>query len=150
MEKRMSKWRNATGPAMAVACLTLIAACSQYDVFGTRRDITIDQPANQSFMTMQTTAGKVLTTPDGMTLYTFDKDTTGTSTCYGDCAQYWPPLLAGSGAKEADFLTLTTRTDGTKQWMASNKPLYTYVQDKKPGQVKGDNYNNVWHVVKVQ
>jgi len=146
----MSKWRNATGPAMAVACLTLIAACSQYDVFGTRRDITIDQPANQSFMTMQTTAGKVLTTPDGMTLYTFDKDTTGTSTCYGDCAQYWPPLLAGSGAKEADFLTLTTRTDGTKQWMASNKPLYTYVQDKKPGQVKGDNYNNVWHVVKVQ
>ena len=147
----MSKWRNATGPAMAVACLTLIAACTQYDMFGnTRRNIVIDQPASQSFMSMQTTAGKVLTTPDGMTLYTFDKDTQGTSTCYGDCAQYWPPFLGGAGAKEADFLTLTTRTDGTKQWMASNKPLYTYVQDKKPGQVKGDNYNNVWHVVKVQ
>jgi predicted lipoprotein with Yx(FWY)xxD motif len=150
MEKRMSKWRNATGPAMALACLTLIAACSQYDVFGTRRDIVVDQPAGQSFVAMETTSGKVLATPSGMTLYTFDKDTTGTSTCYGDCAQYWPPFLAGAGAKEADFLTLTTRTDGTKQWMASNKPLYTYIQDKRPGQVKGDNYNNVWHVVKVQ
>ena len=51
---------------------------------------------------------------------------------------------------EADFLTLTTRTDGTKQWAAQGKPLYTFIQDKKPGSVKGDNYNNVWHVVKVQ
>jgi predicted lipoprotein with Yx(FWY)xxD motif len=59
-------------------------------------------------------------------------------------------MLAGAGAHEADFLALTTRTDGTKQWMASNKPLYTYIQDKKPGEVKGDNFHNVWHVVKVQ
>ena len=146
----MSKWRKATRPAMAVACLTLLAACSQYDIFGTRRDIVIDQPAGQSFVSMETTSGKVLATPGGMTLYTFDKDTAGTSTCYGDCAQNWPPFLGGPDSKEADFLTLTTRTDGTKQWAAQGKPLYTFIQDKKPGSVKGDNYNNVWHVVKVQ
>ena len=94
----MSKWRKASRPAIALACLTLMAACSQYDIFGTRRDIVVDQPAGQSFVAMETTAGKVLATPSGMTLYTYDKDAVGTSTCYGDCAQYWPPLIAGAGA----------------------------------------------------
>ena len=145
----MLKWSPKMCPAAAAACLCLLAACSQYDVFGTRRDIIIDQPAGQSFLAMETTAGKVLATPSGMTLYTFDKDTQGTSTCYGDCAQAWPPFLGGQGAKEADFLTLVPRNDGTKQWAANGKPLYTFIKDVKPGEVKGENYNNVWHVVKV-
>ena len=98
---------------------------------------------------MQTTAGKVLAAPNGMTLYTYDKDVEAQSTCYGECAQYWPPMLGDASSREADFLTLTTRTDGSKQWMANKKPLYTFVQDKKPGEVKGDNFNNVWHVVRV-
>ena len=28
-----------------------------------------------------------------MTLYTFDKDETGVSNCYDDCAAKWPPLM---------------------------------------------------------
>ena len=146
----MSTWKAILRPAAAATCLCLLAACSQYDIFGTRRDIYISQPSGQSFVSMQTTSGKVLASPGGMTLYTFDKDTQGTSTCYGDCAQAWPPFLGGSGAKEADFLTLVPRNDGTKQWAAKGKPLYTFTKDVKPGEVKGDGYNNVWHVVKVE
>ena len=146
----MSKLKNVLPPLAVAACVLLLAACSQYDIFGKRRDIYIDQPAGQSFLSMETTAGKVLATPGGMTLYTFDKDTAGQSTCYADCAQAWPPMLGDSSSKPAGNLTLVARNDGKMQWAVDNKPLYTFVQDKKPAEVKGDNFNNVWHVVRVQ
>lgn len=98
--------------------------------------------------TMKTSVGEVLTTPKGMTLYTFDKDTVGVSNCYGECAQYWPPLMADKGATPIGELTLVTRTDGTKQWAQNGKALYTFAQDQQPGDVKGDNSKNVWHVVR--
>jgi predicted lipoprotein with Yx(FWY)xxD motif len=146
----MSKLNTAWRPIAAAACFSLLAACSQHQLFSSQPDIIIDQPAGQSFVAVQTTAGKVLAAPNGMTLYIYDKDTEGVSTCYGDCAQYWPPMLGGPTSVEAGFLTLTTRTDGTKQWTANKKPLYIFIQDKKPGDVKGDNFHNVWHVVRVQ
>jgi len=147
----MSKLQNLGRPLAAAACAFLLAACTQYDVFGNERhDIVVDQPAGQSFIGMQTTSGKVLAAPSGMTLYTFDKDAAGQSTCYDDCAQFWPPALGDSSSKPAGNLTLIPRKDGKMQWAADGKPLYLFVQDKKPGEVKGDGYNNVWHVVRVQ
>jgi predicted lipoprotein with Yx(FWY)xxD motif len=48
---------------------------------------------------VQTTAGPVLTDSNGMTLYTFDRDTVlGKSGCTGPCAQNWPPLAAPAAA----------------------------------------------------
>ena len=140
----MSKLSNLMRPLAIATCLALLAACSH------GKAIIIDQNPNDSFLMMQTTAGNVLSTPSGMTLYTFDKDVTTASTCTGDCAQMWPPFIGGAGAQPGGFLTLFDRGDGTKQWAANGKPLYTYAQDKKPGEVKGDNFHNVWHVVKVQ
>lgn len=100
------------------------------------------------FKVMETSAGKVLTDANGMTLYTYDKDEPGKSNCSGECAEYWPPALAGSGAAPVGDLGLTTRADGTMQWTDDGKPLYTFVDDKKPGDVTGDGKNDVWHVVK--
>src|SRR5262249_53872836 len=37
--------------------------------------------------------GRVLVTAQGKTLYLWAGDRGRTSTCYGDCAGYWPPLL---------------------------------------------------------
>ena len=96
----------------------------------------------------KTSMGNVLTDPKGMTLYTFDKDTSGKSNCNGECAEYWPPVNAKADAKPVGDLTVITRDDGTKQWADGGKPLYTYVKDKQPGDVTGDKVNNVWHVVK--
>jgi len=90
----------------------------------------------------------VLADPNGMTLYTYDKDTPGKSACTGECAEYWPPVKASASDKPVGDLTLITRDDGTKQWADDKKPLYTYVKDKKPGDVTGDGVNNVWHAVK--
>src|SRR5436853_4212445 len=36
----------------------------------------------------------VVVTKKGLTVYTFDKDMAGRSTCNGDCAVKWPPVLA--------------------------------------------------------
>jgi predicted lipoprotein with Yx(FWY)xxD motif len=97
---------------------------------------------------METASGKVLTDPAGMTLYTFDKDKAGESACYDTCAEHWPPALAPADAQPVGDLTLVERKDGAMQWADDGKPLYTYVDDKKPGDVTGDGKNEVWHVVK--
>ena len=41
--------------------------------------------------------GKIVTDPTGRTLYRFDRDTPGVSTCTGPCLATWPPLAAPAG-----------------------------------------------------
>lgn len=88
----------------------------------------------------------VMTDSAGMTVYTFDKDSPGKSVCYGDCAAAWPPVAATSMPAGADF-SVVARDDGTKQMAYKGKPLYLFAGDKKPGDVSGDNVQNVWHVL---
>jgi predicted lipoprotein with Yx(FWY)xxD motif len=91
--------------------------------------------------------GKVLTDSAGMTLYTFDKDAGGKSACNGPCATNWPPLMASADAKPATGYTVVTRDDGAKQWAYKGKPLYTWKNDKKPGDITGDGFaNGAWHI----
>ena len=93
--------------------------------------------------------GKVLTDAKGMTLYTFDKDIGGKSACNGPCAGNWPPLAAAADAKPAADYTIVARDDGGKQWAYKGKPLYTWKNDHKPGDISGDGFlNNTWHIAK--
>ncbi len=97
--------------------------------------------------TGDSTKGKVLTDAQGMTLYTFDKDAGGKSACNGPCATNWPPLMAAADAKPAASYTIVVRDDGGKQWAYKGKPLYTWKNDKKPGDITGDGFlNNTWHI----
>lgn len=91
--------------------------------------------------------GKVLVDHQGMTLYTFDKDSAGKSACNGDCAAAWPPLKAEAGAMGSGDWSVITRDDGSMQWAYKGKPLYLWVKDTKPGDTTGDKFKNVWHVV---
>jgi predicted lipoprotein with Yx(FWY)xxD motif len=94
-----------------------------------------------------TSKGKALVDADGMTLYTFDRDTTpGKSACNGKCVTNWPPFSAATDAKTTGNWTVIVRDDGTKQWAYKGKPLYTWMDDHKPGDVDGDGRNNVWHI----
>src|SRR5512144_2534280 len=88
--------------AMAAA----LAGCSS-DIHGTDKygdptgtpkspPSTIDYAPNQA---APRTIGRVVTTVAGATLYTFDDDQNGESSCYDDCAKHWPPLIALSTAK---------------------------------------------------
>ena len=95
-------------------------------------------------------ADGVLTGPNGMTLYTFDKDVAGggKSTCNGPCAANWPPLVAAPGDAASGDFSIITRDDGSRQWAVKGKPVYYWVKDSKPGDKTGDGFNKVWQVAK--
>ena len=99
------------------------------------------------FKTEKTSVGNVLTSPKGMTLYTYDKDTNGMSECTGSCAKTWLPVHAKKSDKPVGDLTIIKRSDGTLQWADKGKPLYTYVKDKKAGEVNGNGMGGTWHAV---
>jgi iron(III) transport system substrate-binding protein len=54
-------------------------------------------PASVAVHSGNTSLGTVLVSRSGLTLYGLMKDTNGTSSCNGACAQTWPPLLAEKG-----------------------------------------------------
>lgn len=92
--------------------------------------------------------GKILTTPEGMALYTFSKDAKEHSVCDGGCASLWPPLGAMPSDKAAGMFSIFKRSDGTLQWAYQGSPLYTFANDTEKNQVTGDGFNNVWHVAR--
>jgi predicted lipoprotein with Yx(FWY)xxD motif len=101
-----------------------------------------------------TPLGTILVNPSGHSLYMFKNDRNGKSTCSGDCAKFWPPLIAhgkptaGPGAKSA-LLGTTKRHDGRLQVTYRKHPLYTFAPDKQPGQVNGQGSGGVWYVMSV-
>jgi predicted lipoprotein with Yx(FWY)xxD motif len=85
----------------------------------------------------------------GFTLYTFDGDRrANVSTCHGVCETLWPPHFAPEGATATGEFTVVHRRGGALQWAWRGKPLYRWARDRKPGDVTGDNVNNVWHLVR--
>lgn len=92
--------------------------------------------------------GDKLVASNGMTLYTFDKDSANRSNCYGKCAENWPPLLAAENVPAKGDLATTQRDDKTWQYTWQGKPLYLWVKDQKPGDTTGDGVNNVWHIAR--
>jgi predicted lipoprotein with Yx(FWY)xxD motif len=99
--------------------------------------------------------GQILVDGNGRTLYLFEADKGSSSSCYGDCATYWPPLLtggapaAGTGVN-APMLGTTKRTDGTTEVTYGGHPLYYVVTDHNPGDATGQAVNNfgaAWYVV---
>ena len=92
------------------------------------------------------TADGALTGPNGMTLYTFDRDAAGSgkSVCNGPCATLWPPLLAADNDKGDGDYSVIVRDDGKKQWAYKGKPLYYFSRDTKAGEKTGDGFNQVW------
>ncbi|HMC70587.1 MAG TPA: hypothetical protein VKJ07_15630 [Mycobacteriales bacterium] len=100
--------------------------------------------------------GQILVDDKGMTVYLFVQDTSTSSTCYTQCAAFWPPVLtdgkpqAGTGA-DASLLGTTTRTDGKVEVTYAGHPLYYFVKDKAPGDTTGQGVNGfgaLWWVMK--
>jgi predicted lipoprotein with Yx(FWY)xxD motif len=117
----------------ALACAALLAACASPAARG---------PAMA--------ADGVLVGPNRMTLYTFDKDATGSgkSVCNGPCATNWPPLMARAGDTPSGDWTIVVRDDGSRQWAYKGKPVYYWVKDAKPGDRTGDGVNNAWRLAR--
>jgi predicted lipoprotein with Yx(FWY)xxD motif len=99
--------------------------------------------------------GTVLVNSQGRTLYLFKKDVGTKSSCYGACAQNWPPLhstgkpTAGSGA-DASLLGTSMRSDGKPQVTYNGHPLYLFSGDSNSGDTNGEGINafgGIWYAL---
>jgi predicted lipoprotein with Yx(FWY)xxD motif len=99
--------------------------------------------------------GPILVGPNGKTLYLFMSDSATMSTCYGSCAQNWPPLTTsgtprGMGGVSQSLLGTITRQNGTKQVTYHGHPLYYFIADSGPGMANGegvDAFGARWEVI---
>jgi predicted lipoprotein with Yx(FWY)xxD motif len=97
----------------------------------------------------ETKRGTVLANSDGMTLYWFDRDDSGTtSTCDGKCTEKWIPLKAVDESKPQGDFTVMVRNDKSKMWAYRNRPLYTSRDDKAAGDINGFDPANLWHIAR--
>ena len=116
-----------------VAAALVLAACASTSMTGPAR-----------------LADGVFVGPNGMTLYTFDRDAAGSgkSVCNGPCATNWPPLMAAAADRPSGDWTIVVRDDGSRQWAYRGKPVYHWVRDAKPGDRTGDGVNNAWRLAR--
>ena len=97
----------------------------------------------------QTRKGAIFVDLNGMTLYTFDRDTSGNkSTCEGKCTERWKPLPAADDSQAKGDFTVIVRSDGSKMWAYRYRPLYTSQSDHAPGDINGFDGANLWHVAR--
>jgi predicted lipoprotein with Yx(FWY)xxD motif len=96
--------------------------------------------------TASTSIGRILVNSRGHTLYLFGKDPKGKSACTGQCATFWPPLIANgkarvTGGAKASLVGSIKRADGRRQVTYNHHPLYTFVKDTKKGQTHGEGFS---------
>jgi predicted lipoprotein with Yx(FWY)xxD motif len=103
----------------------------------------------------QSKLGSILVDGHGHSLYLFERDRNGRSSCYGGCAGEWPPLIASgkphakSGVNAAS-LGRTRRRDGRWQVTYRGHPLYTFSGDTSRGQTNGeglDDFGGWWYLL---
>jgi predicted lipoprotein with Yx(FWY)xxD motif len=142
--------------AAAAALTFVLSACGDDDDAGSDSSNTT-RTTEVAEVAVQSRAidglGNVLTDNAGLTLYFFDNDkpVKPKSTCNGQCAMRWPPLLTSDGEGVGDgidaaMLGEVTRDDGAEQYTFNGLPLYRYVDDKAPGDASGQGVGGVWHV----
>lgn len=89
---------------------------------------------------------KVLVNRKGLTLYSLSVERRGRFICTDDfCLSLWTPLVVSKGTVPTGALHLGTvrRPDGRTQVSYRGRPVYTFTQDRKPGDVKGNGFKDV-------
>src|SRR6476469_7372172 len=113
-------------------------------------------PASSTVVTTAKTGlGTILVNSRGHTLYLFGGDRNGKSACSGQCATFWPPLIASgkpsiAGGAKASLIGTIKRADGRRQVTYNHHPLYTFVKDKSKGQTHGEGvsaFGSKWYAV---
>ena len=90
----------------------------------------------------------------GLSLYSLSVERHGKFICTNSaCLSLWTPLVVRKGTKPTGVTGLGTvrRPDGRTQVTYHGGPLYTFRQDRKPGDIKGNGFKDVgtWRVVTV-
>ena len=108
--------------------------------------------ATPDLMTGDSEKGTIVVDGKGMSLYYFLKDTKDTkvSACTGACLDAWPIAVASSETPKVEGVTGKVGTikspDGQLQLTLNGMPLYYFAQDKKPGDILGQDVKEVWYL----
>lgn len=133
--------RNITFPFRAVAVSALYAT-------GLAQPAHADSHGNQHIHSREFNGQVYVMYRDHMSLYTYDEDEVGVSSCTGECAKTWKPALLDAGTVVGENYSLIERTDGSMQAAFRGMPLYLYSGDQKPGDIHGDGLEGVWHLAR--
>lgn len=105
---------------------------------------------------VKTVNGQLLVNAKGVAQYIYALDKKNMSTCYGQCAKFWPPTLVPKGMTVPKTLKgipgtfgVAMRTDGTQQLTYDGAPLYSFSKDKDSGDLYGEGVAGVWWAVVV-
>ena len=96
--------------------------------------------------------GEHLVDGDGMTLYVSLLDEPGEPGCIADCATVWAALGTDGDPEwaeelDGDLVGSVERDDGVTQVTYDDRPLYLFVSDAEPGDLRGQGLNNTWFVL---
>jgi predicted lipoprotein with Yx(FWY)xxD motif len=89
----------------------------------------------------------------GHTLYDLSAERHGRFICTNSfCLSFWTPLVVPAGKRPTGTvgpLRTIRRPDGKRQVTYHGRPLYTFNEDAKRGDVKGEGFRDVgvWHAV---
>ena len=159
IERRGSGWpRRARFPVSVAASAVFVAACgsSQSAPTTTPAPAARSGPSNSALKLGSATlpkVGSVFTGPNGMTLYYFTSDTPTATSCTGQCAVVWPPLVVPAGSTPvlssglSGPVTIIKRPDGSNQVSYEGHLLYYYQGDTTPGQDRGQGVEGTWFVL---
>jgi predicted lipoprotein with Yx(FWY)xxD motif len=101
--------------------------------------------------------GTYLVAPNGLTLYTLSSDPANASTCNGQCAVFWPPLVVAQGGTVtagggvAGTVGTFARSDGGTQVSHDGRALYFYGGDAAAGDTNGEGivaFGGTWRVAR--
>ena len=146
----------------ALAALALVAAAcagngaSSSGAYGVGAPPSSSPPAAAVVEAHGSRLGQLLVDGQGRTLYLFEADQPGMSSCNGACASAWPPYLsdatphAGTGVTGSLLGTSARGDDGGTQVTYDGHPLYYYAGDSEPGDTAGqglDQFGAKWYVL---
>lgn len=103
--------------------------------------------------------GEIVIDRNGMTVYRFLKDTQWpmSTKCTGACLEKWPVVspvdekdtkgIDLQGSTPTQGYVVFNRPDGLKQQSIDCVPIYTFANDKKPGDTNGQGVGGTWFAV---
>jgi len=124
---------------VSAATLMLVGCGDSYD-----KKTEYEEPV-KNIDSLQREVSYLTDATNGMSLYTFDKDTLfpTTTNCDADCQKIWPIFTGGNTAS----MDITVFDTNTSHLAYRQHPMYFFKNDAVVGDVNGDNVKNVWHLI---
>lgn len=138
---------------LAICLLAPVPALAQAAMPASRDAAALDASAHPATISVRPgKGGFYYTDAAGMTVYALNgpvaRGRSGATLdyCIGPCQKIWTPLAAPADARPVGLWKVVTAVQGP-QWTYRNNLVFTYNADRAPGDLAGDNYDDLWTVI---